>query len=77
MVIATALDLSNAASIAIAVVLAFIFGYSLTLGPVVRAGVGLRRAMPLAFASDTASIAVMEAVDKHSSSSSRAPLRPA
>jgi hypothetical protein len=37
MVIAT--DLSNAASIAIAVVLAFIFGYSLTLGPVVRAGV--------------------------------------
>jgi hypothetical protein len=39
MVVATALDLSNAASIAIAVVLAFIFGYSLTLGPVVRAGV--------------------------------------
>jgi len=63
MVIATAFDLSNAASIAIAVVLAFIFGYSLTLGPVMRAGVGLRRAMPLTFASDTASIAVMEAVD--------------
>src|SRR6266550_4452179 len=62
MVIATALDLSNAASIGIAVVLAFIFGYALTLGPVVRAGVGLRRALPLAFASDTASIAVMEAV---------------
>jgi Domain of unknown function (DUF4396) len=63
MVIATAWGLSNGASIAIAVVLAFIFGYSLTLGPVVRAGVGLRRALALALASDTASIAVMEAVD--------------
>ena len=50
MVIATALDLSNAASIGIAIVLAFIFGYALTLGPVVRAGVGLRHALPLAFA---------------------------
>ncbi|HEX3267937.1 MAG TPA: DUF4396 domain-containing protein [Gaiellaceae bacterium] len=63
MVIATALGWGNAASIAIAVVLAFFFGYALTLGPVLRAGVPLRRALPLAFASDTASIAVMEIVD--------------
>src|SRR5919198_1374443 len=63
MAIATALDWSNAPAIAIAVVLAFVFGYSLTLGPVLRAGVTLRRALPLAFASDTASIVVMEIVD--------------
>jgi hypothetical protein len=51
------------ASIAIAVVLAFFFGYLLTLGPVLRAGVPPRRALSLAFASDTASITVMEITD--------------
>jgi Domain of unknown function (DUF4396) len=63
MVIATALDWGTVGSIALAVVLAFFFGYSLTLGPVLRAAVPLRRAIPLAFASDTASITVMEIVD--------------
>ena len=63
MVIATALGWGNTASIAISIVLAFFFGYALTLGPVLRAGVSLRRALPLAFASDTASITVMEIVD--------------
>jgi uncharacterized protein DUF4396 len=63
MAIATSLGWGNFASIALAVALAFVFGYSLTLGPVIRAGVPLNRALPLAFASDTASIAVMEAVD--------------
>src|SRR5262245_56876433 len=63
MVIATALGWGNAASIALAIVLAFVFGYSLTVGPVLRAGVPIRRALPLAFASDTASITVMEIVD--------------
>src|SRR5919201_4014464 len=63
MVIATALDWRNAPSIAISVVLAFVFGYSLTLRPVLRARVPLRRALGLAFASDTASITVMEIVD--------------
>jgi hypothetical protein len=43
--------------------LAFVFGYALTLIPVLRAGVPLRRALGLVFASDTASIAVMELVD--------------
>jgi predicted neutral ceramidase superfamily lipid hydrolase len=61
--IATALDWGNLASIALAVALAFLFGYSLTLLPVLRAGVPLPSALPLAFASDTASISVMEAVD--------------
>jgi Domain of unknown function (DUF4396) len=47
----------------LSVALAFVFGYSLTLLPVLRAGVPIRRALPIAFASDTASIAVMELVD--------------
>jgi hypothetical protein len=63
LVIATALGLGDAASIALAVVLAFLFGYALTLRPLVTAGLPLRRALRLAFASDTASIATMEIVD--------------
>ena len=63
MVIATALGWGDVASIAIAVVLAFFFGYALTLGPVLRAGVPPRRALSLTFASDTASITVMEITD--------------
>jgi Domain of unknown function (DUF4396) len=63
MVLATALGWGNAASIGVSIVLAFVFGYSLTLGPVVRAGVPLRRALGLAVASDTVSIGTMEIVD--------------
>jgi ABC-type nickel/cobalt efflux system permease component RcnA len=48
---------------ALAVVLAFFFGYSLTMLPLLRAEVALASAIPLAFASDTLSIAVMEIVD--------------
>jgi hypothetical protein len=44
-------------------VLAFFFGYALTLRPVVRAGVEFRRALRLTFASDTLSITTMEVVD--------------
>ena len=44
MVVATALGWGNTASIAISVVLAFLFGYALTLGPILRAGVELHRA---------------------------------
>ena len=63
MVLATALGFGDASSIAISVVLAFFFGYALTLRPVLQAGVPLRRAGALAFASDTVSIATMELVD--------------
>ena len=63
MVIATALGWGNAASIGISVVLAFVFGYALTLGPILRAGVPMRRAARLTVASDTVSIATMELVD--------------
>ena len=63
MVLAAAFGWGNVLSILVAVALAFFFGYSLTLGPVLRADVPLRRAIPLALASDTASISVMELVD--------------
>jgi hypothetical protein len=63
MVIATALGWGDAASITISVVLAFFFGYALTLGPILRAGVPFRRAAGLTVASDTVSIATMELVD--------------
>jgi hypothetical protein len=63
MVIATAFGWGNTASIAVSVVLAFLFGYALTLRPVIAAGVPLRRAARLAVASDTVSILTMEIVD--------------
>jgi hypothetical protein len=63
MIIAAALAWGNAASIGISVVLAFLFGYALTLRPMIAAGVPLRRASRLAVASDTLSILTMEIVD--------------
>jgi hypothetical protein len=63
MVIGTAFGWGNIATIAAAVVLAFVFGYSLTLLPLLRSGVAIAAALPLAFASDTLSITVMEIVD--------------
>jgi hypothetical protein len=63
MVLATAFGFGNAPSILISVLLAFAFGYALTLRPVIAAGVAPRRAVRLAFASDTMSIATMELVD--------------
>jgi hypothetical protein len=63
MAIATAAGWGNLASIVVAVVLAFFFGYSLTLWPVLRAGLSLRQATGVALAADTISIAIMEAVD--------------
>jgi hypothetical protein len=63
MVIGTAFSFGNAATIALAVALAFLFGYSLTMLPLLRAGLALGFALPLAFASDSLSIAVMEVVD--------------
>ncbi|MDX3450374.1 DUF4396 domain-containing protein [Streptomyces sp. ME02-8801-2C] len=63
MVIGTALGWGNLPTTVLAIVLAFFFGYSLTLRGVLRAGVGLRRAVQVALAADTLSIAVMELVD--------------
>jgi hypothetical protein len=61
--IGTALGLSNAATIVLAVALAFVFGYSLTSLPLLRAGLAFAAVVPIAFASDTVSIAVMELID--------------
>jgi hypothetical protein len=63
MVLATWWGFGNTASIVLAIGLAFTFGYSLTIAPLMRAGLSLRRAMPTAFAADTVSISVMELVD--------------
>src|ERR1044072_7665053 len=63
MAIATAAGWGNLTSIAVAIVLAFFFGYSLTVWPVLRAGLSLRRAAGVALAADTGSIVIMEAVD--------------
>jgi hypothetical protein len=63
MVIGTALDFSDAVTIAISVALAFLFGYGLTSLPLLRAGLALSVVVPIALASDTLSIALMEIVD--------------
>jgi hypothetical protein len=63
LVIATQLGWHDVPSIALAVVLAFAFGYALTLQPLFASGMDVGRAMRLAFAADTLSITVMEIVD--------------
>ena len=63
MVIGTALGWSDVQTIVLAVALAFLFGYAFTIGPVMRSGLSLRAAIPVALAADTLSIAVMEIVD--------------
>jgi len=63
MILATWWGWGNSASIALSIVLAFFFGYGLTSLPLLRSGLPLRRVVPLALASDTASITTMEIVD--------------
>jgi hypothetical protein len=63
MTIATALGWGDVASIALAVGLAFLFGYSLTSLPLVRASLPLAAIVPIALAADTVSIAIMEFID--------------
>jgi len=62
-VIGSALGWGNFATIVLAIVLAFFFGYGLTMLPLLRSGMALGAVLPLAFASDTLSITVMEIVD--------------
>jgi hypothetical protein len=63
MVLGTALGFSQWGTVALAVALAFLFGYSLTSLPLLRAGLALSAVIPIALATDTFSIAVMEIVD--------------
>lgn len=63
LVIGTALGWGTVATIALAIVLAFFFGYLLTSIPLLRSGLSLREIVPIALAADTVSIAIMEFVD--------------
>ena len=63
LVIATALGWDDLPSVVLAIVLAFVFGYALTIRPLLASGMAFRQAGRLAFASDTLSITTMEIVD--------------
>jgi hypothetical protein len=63
MIIGTALGWSEWGTVALAVALAFLFGYTLTSLPLLRGGLALAAVIPIALASDTLSIAIMEVVD--------------
>jgi hypothetical protein len=63
MVLSTWWGWSNTGNIVLSIALAFLFGYGLTMLPLLRARLTVRRALPLAFASDTLSITTMEIVD--------------
>jgi hypothetical protein len=63
LIIGTAAGLSNAATIAISIALAFLFGYSLSTMPLLRSGLAPRTALTVVLAADTLSILTMEIVD--------------
>ena len=63
MVIGTALGWSTVPTIALAVVLAFAFGYAFTMIPLLKAGLAFGAVLKLALAADTVSILIMEIVD--------------
>jgi hypothetical protein len=63
MAIGTAAGLSNGSTVVLSIALAFFFGYALTSMPLLRAGLAFAAVVPIAFASDTLSIATMELVD--------------
>lgn len=63
MVIGTATGLHNTGTIILSIVLAFIFGYALTMRGVIRSGLSFSAAFKVALAADTVSIAVMEIID--------------
>lgn len=60
---ATQLGWSNEASLLLGIVLAYVFGYALTLRPLLASGLAVSAALGVAFAADTLSITVMEIVD--------------
>ena len=63
MALGTALGFSNLATTALAIGLAFVFGYALTSMPLLRAGLTMAAVIPIAVAADTVSIAIMEVID--------------
>lgn len=63
MVLGTAFGLHNAATVVLSIVLAFVFGYGLTMRGVLKSGLPAAAAFKVALAADTVSIAVMELID--------------
>ncbi len=63
LIIGTALGLSTFTTVALAIALAFLFGYALSTLPLLKAGLGLSAALAVVLAADTLSIATMEIVD--------------
>lgn len=63
LIIGTALGLSNLLTVTIAVGLAFLFGYALSIIPLLKAGLAVGAALTVVLAADTLSIATMEVVD--------------
>jgi hypothetical protein len=63
MVITAAANWSSVSSVALSILLAFVFGYSLSIRPLLRHGLHVQKALKLALAADTASIATMELTD--------------
>ena len=63
LIIGTALGLSNVVTIALSIALAFVFGYTLSTLPLLKAGLALGTALSVVLAADTLSIATMEVVD--------------
>jgi hypothetical protein len=63
MIVGTALGWTALWTVVLSVALAFTFGYALTIRPILKSGLALAAAVPVALAADTVSIAVMEVVD--------------
>jgi hypothetical protein len=63
MVLGTTFGWPTGTTVAVSIALAFLFGYSLTSLPLLRSGMALASVVPIALASDTVSIAIMEIVD--------------
>jgi hypothetical protein len=63
MIVGTTLHFGNAAMIVLSIVLAFFFGYSLSIQPVIKAKVPFKKAVRIALAADTVSISSMELTD--------------
>ncbi|MBX4201612.1 DUF4396 domain-containing protein [Candidatus Saccharibacteria bacterium] len=63
MIVSTSLGWPSMPSIILSIILAFIFGYALSIRPLIKHGLSFNKSMRLAFASDTASITTMEIVD--------------
>lgn len=63
MAIGTALGWGNVTQMALAIFLAYVFGFGLTAVPLIRAGLGFRKVVSTALAADTISITIMEVID--------------